>query len=275
MKKILLSLLLLTLAAPAAWAGDDKESAFDRVMRTGTIRCAYWVSPPLIIRDPNSGKMSGAFVDYVEEIGKALSLKIDWAGELNLSTYLQDLNQGKFDAECSTGWPNALRGKQVEYTKPIGYLPFYVYVRDGVKRFDNNLSRLNDVNVKFSGHDGGTNSLAQQKYFPKSTLASIAGDAPQSEPLDMVKFKKVDATMVTSFEGKNYLEHNLNSIRRVKSAPIRVIPINISVAANEFRFINMLNTATDELMYDGTIERILQKYAIDRETLLRVKLPYE
>jgi len=272
MKNLLLAFFLF-LSLPALAA--DKESAFDRVMRTGIIRCGYWVAPPMIIRDPNSGKMSGAFVEYVEALGKALDLKIEWAGEINLGTYLQDLNQGKFDAECSTGWPNALRGKQVEYTSPIGYLPLYLYVRNDNKSYDQALDRLNNPDVRFSGHDGGTNALVQQKFFPKSQLIAVPGDAPQSEPIDMVKFGKADVTAVTSFEGENYMNANPDTIRRVLSDPVRIIPINISVAAYEFRLVNMLNTATDELRHDGTIEKLFRKYDIGRETLLRVAKPYE
>lgn len=272
--KLILALYLLIFAAAPAFAAE-KETAFERIMRTGTIRCGYWVAPPMIIKDPNTGKMSGAFVEYIEEMGKALGLKIDWAGEINLGTYLQDLNQGKFDAECSTGWPNALRGKQVEYTNPVGYLPLYVYVKADNKKFDNNLKGLDDPSIRFSGHDGGTNSLAQQKSFPKSRLLTVVGDAPQTEPLDMIKFGKADATMVTSFEGDNYMKGNPDVVRRVISDPIRIVPINISVPAHEFRLVNMLNTATNELIYDGTIEALYTKYGVGPDTLLRVAKPYE
>ena len=59
--------MLLTLAAPA-WAGDDKESAYERVIRTGIIRCGYFVWPPFLAIDPNTNKKSGIFFDIVEEI---------------------------------------------------------------------------------------------------------------------------------------------------------------------------------------------------------------
>lgn len=272
--KLILSLIVLVLSALPAHA-SEKETAFDRIMRTGTIRCIYYIAPPLIIKDQNTGAMSGAFVEYVEAVGKALDLKIEWVADINLGTYLQDLNQGKYDMECATGWPNALRGKQVEYTTPVGYVPFYAFVKDGVIKYDNKLEALNDPVVRFAGHDGGTNSLAQQKMFPKSQLLTVVGDAPPTEPIDMIKFGKADVTMASSFEGENYMKSNPKTIHRVVSEPLRFIPMNMSVAANEFRLVNMINTATNELMYDGTIEKIYQKYHITPETVLRVDKPYE
>lgn len=252
-----------------------KESVYERVMRTGVIRCGYWVSPPLIIRDVNTGKMSGAYVEYIEALADALGLKIEWAGEINLSTYLQDLNQGRFDAECATGWPNALRGKQVEYTNPIGYLPVYLYTKAGNTRFDGHIERINSTTVRFSGHDGGTTSMIHQKLFPQSQLVSVMGDAAYTEPLNMVKYNKADVTAMTAFEGDAFIAQNPGSIKQIKSAPLRVVPISISVAAHEQRFVNMLNTATNELLYDGTVNTLLDKYNIQPTTILRVAPPYQ
>ncbi len=270
--KIFLTLLLIVLSPTSSFAAE-KESAFDRITRTGTIRCAYWLAPPMLMKDPNTGAMSGAFVDFVEALGKALDLKIEWAGEINLSTYLQDLNQGKFDAECGTGWPSALRGKQAEYTKPIGYMPTYVYVKAGNAKLKN-ISSLNNAEVRFSGHDGGTNTLMKEKIFPKATLVGITGDAPASEALNMIKFAKADATISGVFEGDNYSKANPDTISRIVSEPLRVIPISLTVASGEFRLLNMLNTATDELLYDGTVDRIYDKYSIAKDVILRPAKPY-
>lgn len=149
-----------------------------------------------------------------------------------------------------------------------------MFVKDGITKFDNNVAALNDPSVKFGGHDGATNTLAQQRFFPKSQLLSIPGDAPATETLDMLRYGKVDATLASAFEGIGYMQANPNNIRRVVSPPIRFIPMNISVAANEFRLVNMLDTATNELLYEGTIERLFDQYNIDSSTVLRVDAPY-
>jgi hypothetical protein len=35
----------------------EKESAFDRVMKSGVIRCGYWVRSPMITKDLNTGEI--------------------------------------------------------------------------------------------------------------------------------------------------------------------------------------------------------------------------
>lgn len=57
MKRLLLALALLILALPAA-AETGKESAYECVMRTGTLRCGYILLPPEMNKDPNTGALS-------------------------------------------------------------------------------------------------------------------------------------------------------------------------------------------------------------------------
>jgi len=47
-----------------------RESAYARVMRTGTLRCGYVLYPKTIERDLNTGKMSGPMYAIMEEMGK-------------------------------------------------------------------------------------------------------------------------------------------------------------------------------------------------------------
>src|SRR5258708_1183452 len=118
---------LIALAAvvlqPAGNRGQaaKKETVFERIMRTGTIRCGYILAPAWVMKDPNTGTMSGSIVDYVNALGDALKFKVVWQEEMNLGTYMQDLQNRRYDLECSGGWPNALRGKQIEYSTPIYY----------------------------------------------------------------------------------------------------------------------------------------------------------
>jgi ABC-type amino acid transport substrate-binding protein len=252
-----------------------KETVYDRVMRTGTIRCGYVVFDPFVIKDPNTGEMSGIFHDYMEALGKKLSLKIDWSYEYNFATFLTDMNAGKYDLECAGGWPNATRGKYAEYTHPIFYLPLHVYVREGVTKYDNNLQSLNNPDKKFVGIDGEWAVFVHDSTFPKSKLDSLPSMTPLSQIFEEVAANKADALVTDSVFASELMAKRPGLIRQVISSPLTVIPNNLSVPAGEFRFLNMLNTATDELINDGTIERILQKYDLPPDRALRPALPYK
>lgn len=251
-----------------------KESVYERVIRTGTIRCGYGLWAPALMKDPNTGKLSGIYYDYVEQLGKELGLKIEWAQELDLSTYLQDLNNGRIDLECSGGWPNAFRGKFVDYTTPIYFNPVYLYARTGFKVDPNHLNALNTPDVRFSVMEGETSAIYREKIWPKTTVYTTLGSAPIMDYIMALRYKKADVALCDHMSIKPWLKQNPGAIYRVSNTPVFFIANNMSVPANETRFLNMLNTATQQILYSGDIERILKKYDVDPDEALRVALPY-
>lgn len=63
MKHDIWACVVLLMAFPAFAA--EKESSYDRVMRTRTLRCGYGIFQPMIMKDPNTRKISGIFVDIM------------------------------------------------------------------------------------------------------------------------------------------------------------------------------------------------------------------
>ena len=69
MKKYLsFTLLALLMGYAGAWIAmpktasqveAKKETAYERVTRTGVLRCGYATWPPNVMKDPNTGKVSG------------------------------------------------------------------------------------------------------------------------------------------------------------------------------------------------------------------------
>lgn len=286
MKNVLVAVLVALLVSAGAhywWSGENgvtspatekRESAYDRIMRTGVIRCGYAIWNPILMKDAGSGKISGIYYDYLESLGKKLSLKIEWSQELNLATYLADLNAGKFDLECSGGLPDAVRGKFVEYTRPIFFTPLYVFVRSGVTIYDNNLQALNTPDKSFASLDGSLSGRLSELMFPKSRTVGLPGSSPLSDMMEQVAYGKADALITDGSFAMEYMKKRPGIVRQVLSPPLTITSYNLSVPAGETRLVSMLNTATDELLFDGTIERILQKYNLPPDVAMRVALPY-
>ncbi len=97
-------------------------SAYERVLQKGTLRCGYFEEAPFVLKDPNTGKMSGIAVELTEQLGKELGLKIDWVSEINFGTFPQDLASGRFDAVCADVF-TLPRAGQVDYTTPFAMVP--------------------------------------------------------------------------------------------------------------------------------------------------------
>ncbi|MCB1559293.1 MAG: transporter substrate-binding domain-containing protein [Alphaproteobacteria bacterium] len=273
MKHFIFSLFIILLSFPAFAA--DKQSTFDRVMESGTIRCGYGLWAPALIRDPNTGEFSGIFYDYVEELGKLLNLKIEWAVEVNLATYLEDLNAGKFDLECSGGWPNAFRGKFVDYTTPIFFTPVFLYGRADETRFNSDINQANNPDIRFSVMDGETSEQIKRQRFPLASEIAVPPSNPMSELLDQVRYKKADLIAIDSMEAIAYMREHTGAIKKISDKPLRITENNMTVPAGEDRFRHMLDIATRQLLNDGVIEQILKKYNVSEDEALRVLPPYQ
>ena len=76
-------------------SASTQETTYDRVIRTGTLRCGYAAWYPNLIIDPNTKAKSGISYDVMEEVGRRLGLKVEWTQEAGFGSAEQDLKTGK------------------------------------------------------------------------------------------------------------------------------------------------------------------------------------
>lgn len=262
----------MMIISSVAFAGE-RESAYDRVMRTGVLRCGYSTWDPIVMKDPNTGQFSGVYIDYMTAMGRRLGLKVEWQ-EINIATYLDDLRVGKIDVECSGGWPNARRGKFADYTTPLFYTPVYLFVAKKDRRFDNHYNKINDPTVRFVTMPGEQSEDYRTEFFPKSQEVSVSPSAMWSDILLQVATGKADVAFWDLMSARHFIKTNPNKIDIIKGDPVKVIPNNLSVAKGETKLLSMLNIATEELISDGVIEQIMQKYDLTPDVAFRPAKPY-
>lgn len=253
-----------------------KESTYDRVMRTQTIRCGYILWNPSLIKDPNTGHLSGIFYDYVEALGKALHLKIEWAEEMGWGDFPAALDNGRIDVMCGGSYANSARARVIDFVRPILYQPMYAYVRADDKRFDNNLDAINDPAVTIITVEGATPSVVAAQDFPKAKNIQLPEMTSLSENFVNLAAGKGDVVILYSGAFSSYDSHNPGKIRRVSAKiPLRVFGDSLAVAGGQDQFRRMLDIATDEMILSGQIDKIIAKYDQNPDALLRVAPPYQ
>jgi ABC-type amino acid transport substrate-binding protein len=262
-------------AAPALAA--DKESVYDRVMRTGTIRCGYGVWAPALIKDPNTGQISGTFHDYVEAMGKALNLKIEWTEEVAWGDYIAGLTNDRFDAYCTEVALNAERARQVDFLTPIMYLAGEIYVKAGDTRFDGHPEKLNSPDIKLTTVEGDVYAKISNREFPLAKKLELPQLATTADIFSSVADGKADALITQSDSGADFMKNNPGKIRKVKldGGPFRASPVSISIKGGEYRFQRMLDIATVEMLSNGTIKSILDKYDPNRTGAIDTAATYK
>lgn len=273
---IALVALALVVARPTGHEqAAKKETAFERVIRTNTLRCGYGVWAPGLIKDPQTGKLSGIFYDYLEAIGKHTGLKIEWGEELGWGDYPAALNNGKIDAMCFGAWPKATTARESMFTKPVYYLPINAYVRADDNRFDHAMEKINAPGVAISAMDSEISSQLAVAYFPQAKIFSIPQLSPASTLLLNVAAGKADITFTDSWTAAEFMKQNPGKIKAVQlDKPLRLFGHTIPVAQDEQSLLNFLNTATDELIDSGEMDAFISRYETIPGVLLHLPHPY-
>lgn len=254
--------LVLVLAAFPARAAE-KESAYDRVMRTGTIRCGYIVWPPFMDKDVKTGAFSGMNYDYVMAIAQSLDLKVDWVEEVQVGQSVEALRSGKIDAVCTAEgplFPSTTR--YLAYSKAFAYFPFFLYARGDDKRFDSDIEAANDPKIRVAVVDGDISSEIAKTFFPKAERHAIAQMASSQMYQDVVAGKAdvlIDGPIVVNA----FLKSNPGALRQVPTKePLSVIPNTFSVLRGPqgADLVAMLDQAIDNLRNSGREAKIFAPY---------------
>lgn len=277
MRFFIAALLFAFLLTPPAFA-VEKESAYDRVLKTGTLRCAYGVWEPGVMRDPNTGKFSGLIYDLVQEMGKALNLKIEYNLEVDWASIHTALQAGKADAHCAGVWATPARGRQLAFSDPISFLPAVAFVKAGDKRFDNNMDLVNSPDITIAIIDDDVSAEIAAQDYPKAKTFSI----PQLSPVEGLMLAVATGKADITFDGPNRFEAfsrtNPGKIRMVPTPrPIRIFPNSIAVDIHEQELQDMLNTALHQMQDNGTFDRLKKNYGKQYpvDFLLPVERPYK
>jgi polar amino acid transport system substrate-binding protein len=261
-------------------AAGVTESTFDRVMRTRTIRCGYYVFPPVTYRDPNTRELSGFTVDMMNEIGRRAGLKIEWAEETNFVTWTESLKAGRFDVACTPNWPDTPLATVITFGTPMFYAGLYPMVRADDARFKDGvdvMKALNSPGITFTTIEGNAIDGITRNYFPKAkTIVQPKSAGDSSFVLDVLTMK-ADVLLIDQNGKVEFNRANPGKLRLIDSVPpVKMMPFVLAVDRNEMILKDFLDNAVHDLIYDGTMDRMLRQWEPEPgKTFLRVALPID
>lgn len=257
-------------------ANTQTEDAYARVLKQGSIRVGYISYPPSFIKDPNSGQMSGIFHEVLQEVGKNLDLKIDYTEEVGWGTMIEAIRSGRVDLVCTGIWPTPARGKLADFTAPLYYSTVRAYVRADNSKYDGNLASINAATTKISAVDGEMSSIIAKDEFPKAQMNGLPQNTDVSQVLLEVATNKADVTFVEPAVAMEYIRNNPGKIKEVANVkPLRVFPNVMMVGKGEDRFRSTINIAIQDLVNNGFVDKVIDKYEKYPNSFQRVATPYK
>ena len=271
----LLSLLALVLPIVAQAA---PESTYDKVMRTGTIRVGYLASPPGVIKDPNTGKMTGIAVEALDRAAANLQLKTSYVEEGQWSTMIEGLVTGRYDV-VMMAWASGARARLADFSMPLFYSAVNAYARPDDKRFTPGmpLEKILAANpdIKIATVDGDVTEVIAHSKFPGAKTYSLPQSADIASLLLSVSTKKADLVFEEAASARYFLDHNPGTLREVSGGkPVAVCPNIMLIPRGQPEFKAMLNNALSELVDLGYVDTLIQHYEPFPGALLPLALPY-
>jgi ABC-type amino acid transport substrate-binding protein len=243
-------------------SGDKQNAAYERVMKTGVLRCGYTMwSPVAFLKDPNTKAYSGFIPEILAQLSKNLNIKIEYVEDAGFGAQaIEGLKTGRFDMFCGGMNKNAPRGREVLFTDTIFYSPIYAYTRLDDHRFDKDLSILNDPQYTLSTMDGEATDTIAKNRFPKAKTFALPQNSEMSLLYSNVAQKKADVIFSDVPPADAFNKNNGAPLRLANPNPVLVYTIGMTLNNNEPKLTNMINMGLQELQASGQIKEIVKKY---------------
>lgn len=260
---LLVLIVFLTMLAPTKAKAEMSSEVYDRIIKSGTIRCGYWTWPPFLIKDPNTGQLKGPTYDYMEAVGKELGLKIEWTEEVGAGEFIAGLSTNRYDVMCMSLWPDAARLKNITVSDPIFYSVVYAVVRKGDKRFEGNLDAINNEKVTVAGIEGDITQSVAIELYPNAKVLALPQSADVSQILQSVVAGKADVTFVDEGLIADFNKTNNGALELVKGVkPVKTFPEVLGVKNGEIQLKMMLDAAINILTNNEYTGKILKDYTM-------------
>jgi len=211
----------------------------------------------------------------LEAAASNLGLRVNYAEEVSWGTMIEAINTGRIDMMATGIWPNANRGKHASFSSPLFYSPVAAYVRANDSRFDGNIARANDPAIRISVVDGEMAEQIATADFPRAQRVSLPQQTQVSQLLLEVQSGHSDITFIEPAVAREYLRANPGRMRPVSGIPpLRTFPTTFMTSNGSPKLLNMLNVAVDDLVRNGRVDQIIDRYERDPNIIIRMRRTY-
>jgi polar amino acid transport system substrate-binding protein len=166
------------------------------------MRVGYLVWNPTVIKDPQSGKLSGIYPNMVAEIARALNVKMSWH-ETTLANFAAGLQSNQFDFSVGPTFITIPRALAVSFTQPVAYVGNAAVVRADGNFHPSTISDLNTPGIRIAVLQGQALEEYCRRNVPKAELVVISG-GDLTAPLVAVSSGRADIGLMNSVTVAQY-----------------------------------------------------------------------
>jgi len=240
--------------APAA----QQKDSFGRIVAEGKITACYVPWPPSVIKDPNTGKVSGFIIDIFDKIASDANLNVTYV-ESTWGGFPADLNTGKCDVAAAGVYPLISRSTAVAFTRPYLYSGYSAVARSGDSRFKT-ADDFNKKGVKIAVVQGEYGHIYAQKYFPNAELLVLDKSSDLSLPIVSVSSGQADVGFSTSDVVGEYAKMHPEVQNLYPDRPFATVPTTLAARQGDSKLMGFLDNGLGYLGSTGFIEGAVKSY---------------
>jgi ABC-type amino acid transport substrate-binding protein len=246
----------------------------EQVIARGKIRCVYIPYPGACIKDEKSKKLSGIFVDIIEQIGRNLDLKIEWGDQVDWTTATKGLENGRYDLVVSPMWAAAGKIKNADFTRPLYYSPLCVVARPEDDKYIYT-DEINFPRVKIGTIEDENSQFLASRDFPLATIVKLEKTSDILQVIDNVTTKKTDIALVEPYVVWTYLSTHPGAVQNFSAGrPLAMMGDSMMFKHGQSDFKELLDNAIAELQNTGELDQIIDKYEPQRGLYYRLAPQY-
>ncbi len=208
--------------------------------------------PPYTYHDPKTNELVGLDVDLAKAIAEKLGVEVEFV-EAPWDSLLIGIDSGRLDTVINAVTPTDERREKYDFSKSYYFVPRQIVVRGDETRI-NSIADLKGKTVACNT----TNDIVPWLQEQGATVAAIdTGD----EALQMLTSGRADFTVTGPVVLNSYLkEHPDANVKVAFNIPGMVEDAAIPIRKGETRLLEAVNGVIDELLADGTLAELSNKY---------------
>jgi len=263
--KIMLALLtiaILVVGFKSFTGGEttiETQSTLDKIEETGELHVCYIEWAPTVIKDPETGELSGHFVDMAEYLADSMEVELIFH-ETSWSNFPVELNSGRCDLSIAGTFATIPRAESIAFTRAISYVGNGAVVAENSEfGYFNSIDEFDKEGIVVAVLNGEQGHEYVKQNFENAEIVVLQG-SDLTLPLLEVASGRADIGLADSVTTARFVENQESLVDLFASNPYNVNPIAWAVSYDDLEWLQFVNTAIDYMESTGKINEFEEEY---------------
>jgi polar amino acid transport system substrate-binding protein len=255
----LLFLFTITISCNHKKEDVKQVDTFTKIKKEGVLRVGYILASPWAIKDPETGKLSGTFVDTINEIAINMEVKVEFV-EATFATFIAGLQSKQYDLSIAPTFSTIQRAKSVAFTIPLMAAGNSAIVRKGDNRFKT-LEDIDQEGITVAVTQGEQGHEYAKANFKRAKITVIAsGD--QNLTFSEVLAGRADVALGDVWFSAKFAAEHSGVHDLFAENPYNVTPVGWAVRYEDLTLLTFINTSLEYLDTNGKLDEIDRKHGV-------------